>query len=112
MCNKLTCSKSCTGDASPTASNSSVEGVVSRTAGCGQMTVNNYIPRSGVVGPQGERGRTGLPGPVGPSGQTGPVGPSGPTGQTGPTGLTGQAGPPGMNQATVGKIALIFGPTP
>jgi hypothetical protein len=94
MWNRLTCSKSCTGDASPTARNSSVEGVVSRTgaAGCGQMTVNNYIPGNGVVGPQGERG---------------PPGPLGPSGPTGHTGLTGPVGQPGMNQ----HITILL-PTP
>ncbi|MCI4389253.1 hypothetical protein PGIGA_G00095740 [Pangasianodon gigas] len=75
----------------------------------------------GPPGPQGERGRQGLPGPVGPPGRQGPQGIPGREGPIGEPGPRGEEGPPGedakvprlsfsaaLTQPQVGAGTIVF----
>lgn len=55
--------------------------------------LNGWIDAaSGVQGPKGDKGDTGVQGPIGPKGEKGDAGTQGPAGQDGAQGATGPAG--------------------
>jgi hypothetical protein len=55
---------------------------------------------TGPIGPQGATGIQGVTGPTGPTGSTGPIGETGPIGPQGATGIQGVTGPTGPQGAT------------